>query len=89
MSSQSDSTILDGRFAPDRVSASIGGGSLVAYTSPAPDKDGENEDTLAAIPYGPGAAVLVVADGAGGLPGGRRASETAVKELESSLRQSM
>ena len=87
--SQSESTILDGRLAPDRVSTAVGGGSLVAFTAPAPDKEGENEDTLAAIPYGPAAAVLVVADGAGGLPGGRRASETAVKVLESSLRQSM
>ncbi len=83
------STILDGRFAPDRVALTIGGGDLVAFTSRAPDKETENEDTLAAIPYGPGAAVLVVADGAGGLPGGKRASDTAVSMLEASLQRSM
>jgi serine/threonine protein phosphatase PrpC len=49
----------------------------------------ENEDTVAAIPYGPDAAVLVVADGAGGLPAGRRASRTAVATLEQSLQTSM
>ena len=85
----SENLKLDGRFGPDHAQIEIGGGSLVAFTSPAPDKETDNEDTLAAIPYGPEAAVLVVADGAGGLPGGRRASETAVAALESSLRQSM
>ena len=83
------STILDGRFAPDRVGLTIGGGDLVAFTSRAPDKETENEDTLAAIPYGPAAVVLVVADGAGGLPGGKRASDTAVSMLEASLQRSM
>ena len=63
--------ILDGRTEPDRVSIAIAGGTLVAYTGRAPDKDSDNEDTVAAIPYGPDAAVLVIADGAGGMPGGR------------------
>jgi serine/threonine protein phosphatase PrpC len=36
---------------------------------------------VAVIPYGPQAAVLVVADGAGGLPAGRLASHTAVTTL--------
>ena len=87
--SLSKSVLLDGRDAPDRVALSIGGGNLVAYSAPAPDKETENEDTVCVIPYGPDAAVLAVADGAGGLPGGRRASETAVAVLEASLRQSM
>ena len=54
-----------------------------------PDREGDNEDTVAVFPYGPAAAVLVVADGAGGLPGGKRASDTAVRVLAESLRQSM
>lgn len=87
--SERTSTVLDGQSTPDRVAIGIGGGTLVAFTSPAPDKVTGNEDTLAAIPYGPDAAVLVVADGAGGLPGGKRASETAVAVLESSLMQSI
>lgn len=87
--SQTDRTLLEGRHTADRISMSIGGGTLVAYSAPAPDKETENEDTVCAIPYGPDAAVLVVADGAGGLPGGKRASETAVAVLDASLKQSM
>ena len=82
-------TILEGRTVPERISTTIAGGMLVAYTARAPDKTSDNEDTVAAIPYGPDAAVLVIADGAGGLPGGRRASETAVTVLRSSLMQAI
>jgi serine/threonine protein phosphatase PrpC len=70
-------------------SARLGGGTLIVYTCRCPGKVNENEDTVAAIPYGPDAAVLVVADGAGGLPAGRRASRTAVATLEQSLQTSM
>jgi serine/threonine protein phosphatase PrpC len=80
-----DIIMLNGAMEPDDVGAAIGGGSLVAYTRRAPDKESENEDSVAAIPYGPDAVVLVVADGAGGLPGGRRASQTAVRSLQNSL----
>jgi serine/threonine protein phosphatase PrpC len=80
-----DIIMLDGATEPDDVGAEIGGGSLVAHTRRAPDKSSENEDSVAAIPYGPDAVVLVVADGAGGLPGGRRASQTAVRSLQDSL----
>lgn len=77
--------MLDGAFEPDRLLLDAGGGELVAYTCKSPDKDTENEDTVAVIPWGPQAAVLVVADGAGGLPGGKRASTTAVETLARSL----
>lgn len=81
--------MLDGVRAPEQLEVAVGGGSMVAFTSPAPDKETENEDSVAAIPYGPDAAVLVVADGAGGLPGGRRASQTAVRSLEAALHAAM
>ena len=77
--------VLDGAFEPDLQQATVGGGSIVAYTARAPDKDTENEDTVAVIPWGPEAAVLVIADGAGGLPAGKRASLTAVTSLVESL----
>jgi serine/threonine protein phosphatase PrpC len=51
----------------------------------APDKESENEDTVAVIPCGPDSVVLVIADGAGGLPAGKRASLTAVTSLAESL----
>jgi len=81
--------LLDGADAPARLDTSVGGGSLVAFSCPAPDKDTSNEDAVAAIPYGPDAAVLVIADGAGGLPAGRRASHIAVHSLEESLNVAM
>ena len=78
--------LLDGALAPDTFHANLGGGEVVAYTCRAPDKDSENEDSVAVISSGHDAAVLVVADGAGGLPAGRRASQTAVASLYESLR---
>ena len=86
----SDSIILlDGASEPDQVELSVGGGTMVAFTCRAPDKESDNEDSVAAIPYGPDAVVLVVADGAGGLPAGRRASQAAVRSLEASLNVAM
>lgn len=63
----------------------MGGGQLVAYTACAPDRASDNEDTVAGIPWGPDACVLVVADGVGGLPAGKRASALAVMTLAESL----
>ena len=77
--------LLDGMEVPDRLSIEVGGGQVVAFTGRSPDKDSENQDTVAIIPYGPDAAVLVVAHGAGGMPAGRRASQTAVAALDQSL----
>jgi serine/threonine protein phosphatase PrpC len=77
--------VLDGALEPDHVEVNVAGGSAVACTQKEPGKETENEDTVAIIPYGHGAAVLVVADGAGGLPAGKRASLTAVTTLAASL----
>ncbi len=77
--------ILDGAIEPDSFEKKLGGGTVAAYCDRSPDKETENEDTVAAIPYGPDAVILVIADGVGGLPGGKRASETAVVKLAESL----
>jgi len=84
-----DMLVLDGAFEPDRQQAEVGGGSVIAYTARAPDKNSENEDTVAVVPWGPEAAVFIVADGAGGLPAGKRASMTAVSSLAESLAVAM
>jgi len=81
--------ILDGAVGPDVVEVYVAGGRAVAYTCRSPYKETENEDTVALLPYGPGAAILVVADGAGGLPAGKRASMTAVTTLAESLQVAM
>lgn len=84
-----DYILLDAASEPQRVETDVAGGKAVAYSCRDPDKESENEDTVAIIPYGPGAAVLVVADGAGGLPAGKRASQTAVTTLAASLQSAM
>ncbi len=84
-----DIFLLDGGSGPEQCLAAAGGGEFFAYTCPAPDKDTENEDTVAVIPYGPGAAVMLVADGAGGLPAGKRASLTAATSLAAALETAM
>jgi PPM family protein phosphatase len=76
---------LDGARKSDQRVAALGGGIFIAYTCPSPDKETENEDTVAVFPYGPQATVLIVADGAGGLPAGKRASLAAVRTLIESL----
>ena len=82
---QIDLLVLNGAVEPDQVEVDVAGGSAFAMTSRDPEKETENEDTVAIIPYGPGACVLLVADGAGGLPAGKRASLTAVTTLAASL----
>jgi serine/threonine protein phosphatase PrpC len=84
----SDQTvILDGASEPHCWTGAAGGGTVCAYTCRAPDKPSENEDTVAIIPYGPDAVALVVADGAGGLPAGKRASMAAATALSGVLQQ--
>ncbi len=80
-----DIILLNGGQESDQCAIAVGGGSMVAYTSRAPNKSTDNEDSVAAIPYGPDAVVLAIADGAGGLPAGRRASRTAITSLHASL----
>lgn len=79
--------LLDGASEPDSIEVEVAGGQVVAYTCRDPFKETDNEDTVAVLPYGPSAAALVVADGAGGLPAGKRASLTAVNTLAKSLQE--
>ncbi|MBT8103684.1 MAG: protein phosphatase 2C domain-containing protein [Gammaproteobacteria bacterium] len=81
--------LLDAAFEPQQIQVDVAGGVAVAYSCREPGKETENEDSVAVIPYGPAAAVLVVADGAGGLPAGKRASLTAITTLAESLRTAM
>lgn len=88
MDASSDRMILlEGGDDAEKVDIAVGGGKLIAYTCRTPDKDTVNEDAVAAIPYGSDAAVLVIADGAGGMPAGRRAARTAVTTLAESLKK--
>ena len=85
---QQDLLVLDGTPAPDEVEVGVAGGVVFALSQRDPEKVTDNEDTVAIVPYGAEAAVLVVADGAGGLPAGKTASLTAVTTLAASLQSS-
>ena len=85
----SEMILLDGASEPHCVAVEVAGGHAIAYTCRDPYKETDNEDTVAILPYGPAAAVFVVADGAGGLPAGKRASLTAVNTLAESLQVAM
>lgn len=56
-------------------------GIACALTGRAPGKETDNEDALGLVPCGNNAGVLVVADGLGGLPSGKQASSTAVRQI--------
>lgn len=84
-----DIALLDGATMAHRERIDAAGGEAILYTCRDPGKETDNEDTVAIIHYGPGAAVLAVADGAGGLPAGKRASLTAISALAASLGAAM
>ncbi len=64
---------------------SLGGGQLACFSAVAPDKTTANEDGVAVVPLGTDAAVLCIADGAGGLPAGAQASGLAIQTLIGAL----
>ncbi|WP_405223197.1 PP2C family protein-serine/threonine phosphatase [Lentisalinibacter sediminis] len=68
------------------LTAAAAGGEAAAYCRRSPDKETGNEDTLAVIPLAEDTVVLAVADGAGGLPAGQRASRTAIRTVMESLK---
>jgi len=83
-----DVRMLDGAEDPDQQEFELAGGTAVAYTCRSPDKLTQNEDSVAVIPVSGEAAVMLVADGAGGLPAARRASRTAVAAFADAVESS-
>jgi serine/threonine protein phosphatase PrpC len=57
------------------------GGEAAAYTARCPDREGPNEDVGAVIPLDQTRAILAVADGMGGPPGGAQAASIAIDAL--------
>jgi len=66
----------------------MSGISIAVFTRRCPGKDTPNEDSAAIIPTGPDSAVLMVADGVGGVRSGAQASALAVQSLSKSIRES-
>lgn len=70
-----------GRNEPDCFVGNITTGSVALCTVRSPEKTTVNEDAAALIPVSDQAAVLVVADGVGGMRGGAQASALAVESV--------
>lgn len=85
---KNDLVLIETPSGPELAEAELGGGQFVGFSQKSPNKESDNEDTLAAFEFGEDAVVLIVADGAGGLPAGRRASQTAVGAMITALRES-
>lgn len=60
-------------------------GQVSVRTFRSPAKETDNEDSAAVIPFGADGLVLAVADGVGGSPGGKQASNLAVQTLADML----
>nr|MBA3481635.1 protein phosphatase 2C domain-containing protein [Pirellulales bacterium] len=63
----------------------LAGGTAAVFTARRPEKTTANEDAAAVISAGDGAAVLVVADGCGGMAGGEQAARIAMECLTASI----
>ena len=63
----------------------IGSGAAAFFSAPSPTGSGLSQDAFALVPVGTDAAILAVADGMGGLPGGREAAACAVRALADAL----
>ena len=75
----------DGGDSPISGVMTLGTGAAAFYSSPRPGGIGPNQDALALIPLEDQRAVIAVADGMGGLPGGREAAALAVSTLSEAL----
>jgi serine/threonine protein phosphatase PrpC len=63
----------------------MAGGQIALFTVRAPESEKPNQDSAALIELSENAAVFAVADGAGGLPAGAKASSLAVTNLEKAV----
>jgi serine/threonine protein phosphatase PrpC len=63
----------------------LAGGRVSVFSSRSPARTTPNEDAVAIFGTGTGSGVLVLADGAGGLPAGAQASQVAVEEIRRGL----
>lgn len=68
---------------------SIASGQVSAFSAPKPDKETPNEDCAALIPVDEKSCVLVVADGVGGMPGGKAASSLAVDAVRNAVKKAV
>ncbi|MFK7818920.1 MAG: PP2C family serine/threonine-protein phosphatase [Planctomycetaceae bacterium] len=66
---------------------SCANGTALAFSRPSPAKETPNEDAAAVFDLWAGTAVLVVADGVGGMKAGHKASSSAIRAIKRSLKK--
>lgn len=66
---------------PERLTLQAGGGVAEVYCAISPDKPQDNQDSLMVLQLSDDNVLIAVADGAGGIEGGRRASRLALATL--------
>jgi len=67
----------------------VADGACIGFSTPLPGKEGPNEDAMLVASYPGVGTVLAVADGAGGLASGEKASRVALEALQHSLQKAM
>src|SRR5690606_35174994 len=81
-----DVQLFIGEHEIERADRVLQQGEVCVRSIRSPEKS-TNEDSAAVIPLGDGSLVLAVADGVGGMPGGREASNVVVQTLARMLRE--
>ncbi len=75
----------EGAEAPVSGVLPLAEGAAAFYSAPSPDRNGRSQDAVLIMPLGPDRGVIAVADGMGGLPGGREAASIAIDALVEGL----
>ncbi len=78
-------TLLLARDSDEVVSGTFAGLQIAAWSRAKPGRESPNEDSAAVIPVDDQSAVMIVADGLGGLRGGHQASNLAVRLVADSI----
>lgn len=78
-------TLLLARDSDEVVSGTFAGLQIAAWSRAKPGRESPNEDSAAVIPVDDHSAVMIVADGLGGLRGGHQASNLAVRLVADSI----
>ncbi len=73
------------REVPEVDLREIAGGQAAIFSVRSPTRTTPNQDAAALVPFGPRAAVLVVADGVGGAQSGAHAAEIVVRAVQAGL----